>query len=71
MMVLSELTRARLSNLAEPVPDEVRARVHLRGHDAVVVRVAALNYVVARGSCVHDSKKKREMGGRNRVWSVA
>lgn len=61
IIVLSQLTRARLGNLAEPVPDKIRARVHLRGHYAVMIRVAALNDVAARGTCTGTSKKMGEM----------
>ena len=50
LVVLPQLTRARLGNLAEPVPDEICARVHLRGHNAVMVRVAALDDVAAGGT---------------------
>ena len=55
-VVLCQLTCARLSNLAKPVPAEILACVHVRGHYEIMVGVSAGNGVDALGSCTGESE---------------
>lgn len=49
------LTRARLSNLAETVVEEIVGCIHLWGHDAVLFSGAAGDTVAAGGTCTYQS----------------